>query len=60
MLITDLLLQKLNDEIRYWQEKALAASLVGNADDCQAALKAQAQAIQTLIELIESNRKNIR
>lgn len=59
MHITDLLIHKLNHEIRYWQEKALTASQAGNADDCQAALNSQAHAIQALIALIESNRPDI-
>lgn len=54
MIITDLLIQKPNNEIKYWQEIALKASEDGDKDACQKALKAQSQAIDTLIKMIEA------
>ena len=56
MITTDFLIQKLNTEIKYWQEKALKASEAGDKDECQKALKAQSQAIDTLIKMIEANK----
>jgi lipid II:glycine glycyltransferase (peptidoglycan interpeptide bridge formation enzyme) len=56
MLITDLLIQKLNDEIRYWQQKALFASEAANKEECRKALNAQNDAIDALIKLIEANK----
>lgn len=57
MLITDLLIQKLNDEIRYWQREALSASMANDQAAVHKALKAQEEAIDTLIKLIEANRE---
>lgn len=56
MIITDLLIQKLNDEVKYWQEKALLASEADDKDACQKALKEQSQAIDTLIKMVEANK----
>lgn len=54
--ITDLFIQRLNDEILYWQKKALAASKANDDTACQEALRAQDNAIQNLIKLAETKR----
>lgn len=55
MVITDVLIQKLNDEVKYWHEKALLASKSNDNEGCQKALKSQGEAIDTLIKMIEAN-----
>jgi hypothetical protein len=54
--ITDLFIQRLNDEVLYWQKKALAASRANDDKACQEALRAQDNAIQNLIKLAETKR----
>lgn len=52
--LTAVLLQKLKDEVQYWQEKALSASEANNEEECCKALRAQGQAINTLIKMAEA------
>jgi hypothetical protein len=52
--LTSLFIQKLKDDVMYWQEKALAASELNDNSACQQALSAQKDAIDRLIKLTET------
>lgn len=52
--ISEFMIQKIKDEIDHYANIALDASVKGNHDVCQDALRKQHESIQNLISLIDS------
>ena len=55
--LTAVLIKKLKDDVQFWQKKALAASEADDAEGCRTALRAQSQAIDTLIKMVEAAKR---
>ncbi len=55
--ITELLIQKLKDDIIYLQKQALSANQAGKHTECEKALQKQGQNIEALIKLVETYNK---
>ena len=56
--VTELLIQKLKDDIMCLQKQALSANQAGKHTECEKALRKQGQDIEALIKLVETyNRK---